>query len=127
VVRRHPAHAYSGVRFFFINAPKRDWHIFTYLKSKREQRLPCILDREDAFRLLGCINTFHNYACLATVYACGLRISEALALQVTDIDGKRMMIHVHRGKGAKDRYVPLPPASFTGRFLSAGKSSLQGL
>jgi len=33
-----------------------------YLKSKREQRLPCILEREDVFRLLGCINTFHNSA-----------------------------------------------------------------
>lgn len=104
--------AYSGVRFFFLNALKRDWHIFTYLKSKREQRLPCILDREDVFRLLGRIKTFHNYACLSTVYACGLRISEALALQVADIDGKRMMIHVHRGKGAKDRYVPLPPETY---------------
>ena len=62
------------------------------------------MEREDVFRLLGCINTFHNYACLSTVYACGLRISEALSLQVIDIDGKRMMIHVHRGKGAKDRY-----------------------
>lgn len=45
---------------------------------------------------------------LTTVYSCGLRLQEALFLQISDIDAKRMMIHVHRGKGAKDRFVPLP-------------------
>lgn len=35
-------------------------------------------------------------------------VQEALYLQISDIDAKRMMIHVHRGKGAKDRYIPLP-------------------
>jgi integrase/recombinase XerD len=104
--------AYSGVKFFFVNVLKRDWHIFTYLKSQKERRLPCILERQEVFGVLGSIRTFHNYACLSTIYACGLRISEALALQISDIDGKRMMIHVHRGKGAKDRYVPLPQDTY---------------
>lgn len=104
--------AYSGIKFFFINVLKREWHIFTYLKAKREQRLPCILSKEEVFCILNNLTTFHNYAFHSTVYACGLRISEALALQVSDIDGKRMMIHVHRGKGAKDRYVPLPEQTY---------------
>jgi len=76
--------------------------------AKKTHRLPCILDRDEVYRILSCVRTFHNYACLATIYACGLRIFEALALQVFDIDGKSHMIHIHRGKGAKDRYVPLP-------------------
>ncbi len=50
----------------------------------------------------------HNDCFLSTVYACGLRHSEGLFLQVSDIDKNRMQIHVHRGKGAKDRFVPLP-------------------
>jgi len=104
--------AYSGIKFFFINVLKRDWHLFTYLKAKREKRLPCILGKEEVFRILDHITTFHNYVFLSTVYACGFRISEALALQVSDIDGKRMQIHVHRGKGAKDRYVPLPDDTY---------------
>jgi integrase/recombinase XerD len=43
----------------------------------------------------------------STVYSCGLRLSEGLGLEVSDIDSQRNMIHVHRGKGAKDRFVPL--------------------
>jgi integrase/recombinase XerD len=104
--------AYSGIKFFFVNVLKRKWHIFTYLKAKRERTLPCILSKEEVFRILDNITTFHNYVFHSTVYACGLRISEALALQVSDIDGQRMLIHVHRGKGAKDRYVPLPADTY---------------
>ena len=100
--------AYSGIKFFFLNVLKCDWHIFNYLNAKRERILPCILSKEEVFRILDHVTTFHNYTFLSTVYACGLRISEALGLQVSDIDSQRMMIHVHRGKGAKDRYVPLP-------------------
>lgn len=100
--------AQSGIKFYFTNVLKRDWHTFSYLNAKRERRLPCILSREEVYRILSKVKTFHNYAFLSTVYACGLRLSEALAIQVSDIDKTRMMLHVHRGKGAKDRFVPLP-------------------
>jgi site-specific recombinase XerD len=42
------------------------------------------------------------------MYCCGLRISEALNLKVTDIDSKRMVVIVRGGKGNKDRHIPLP-------------------
>ena len=100
--------SHFGIKFFFKNVLKRKWHIFTYLNAKRERRLPCILSKEEVFRILDHVTTFHNYTFLSTVYSCGLRLSEALSLQVSDIDSQNMMIHIHRGKGAKDRYVPLP-------------------
>lgn len=99
---------YSGIKFFFTNVLKREWHLFEYLNAKRGHQLPCILSQEEVFQILNRVTTFHNYTFYSAVYACGLRLSEGLSLQISDIDGQRMMIHVHRGKGAKDRYVPLP-------------------
>jgi site-specific recombinase XerD len=100
--------SYCGIRFFFVNVLKRDWHLFQILRAKSESRLPAVLSREEVRKILRCVRTPHNYAYLATVYACGLRLTEALHLEVSDIDSARMMLHVHRGKGAKDRFVPLP-------------------
>ncbi len=49
--------------------------------------------------------------CLATIYSCGLRLKEGTHLQVSDIDSRRLVIHIHHGKGNKDRYVPLPQST----------------
>jgi len=100
--------AQAGIRFFFQNVLRRDLHLFQYLKAKRSRPLPCILSREEVFDVLRHVPTFHSFAFLSTVYGCGLRLSEARSLAVSDVDGKRNMLHVHLGKGAKDRYVPVP-------------------
>ena len=99
---------YCGIRFYFVQVLQRDWNLFNFLRAKSESRLPAVLSREEVRAVLGCVHTAHNRAYLSTVYACGLRLQEALYLEVSDIDADRMMIHVHRGKGAKDRFVPLP-------------------
>jgi integrase len=101
---------YSGIKFFFINVPKRQWHTLELVHAKREQRLPTVLSTKEIRSILNTINTPQNKAYLTTVYSCGLRLQEALNLQVSDIDSDRMRIHVH-GKGAKDRYVPLPKST----------------
>lgn len=102
---------YTGIKFFYIHVLKRDWHLLTLLKTKHEKRLPTILFKEEVRRIFSSIITFHNYAYLATVYSCGLRLQEGLHLQISDIDGTRKIIHVHCGKGCKDRYVPLPDST----------------
>ncbi len=99
---------YYGLKFFFINVLHRKWPVFKYLKAQKERRLPSVLSRKEVNRLLQHVRTFHNYSYLTTVYSCGLRLQEGLYLQVTDIQSDRQMIHVHRGKGAIDRMVPLP-------------------
>jgi integrase/recombinase XerD len=99
---------YSGLRFFFMHVLQKKWPVFAYLNAKRDKSLPCVLSCDEALSILRQVNTFHNYVFLTTVYSCGLRLQEALFLQISDIDATRMMIHVHRGKGAKDRFVPLP-------------------
>ena len=69
---------YCGIRFFFVQVLQRNWHLFDILRAKSEARLPAVLSREEVRRLLGCVRTAHNYAFLSTVYACGLRLQEAL-------------------------------------------------
>ena len=99
---------YSGIKFFFINVLKKDWHTLKLIHAKREQRLPTVLSLNEVWNIINLVSTPQNKAYLTCVYTCGLRLHEALFLQITDIDSERMRIHVHRGKGAKDRYVPLP-------------------
>lgn len=102
---------YSGIKFFFINVLKLQWHTLELVHAKREQRLPTVLSTNEVHSILNTVSTPQNKAYLTTVYSCGLRLNEALFLQVADIDADRMRIHVHRGKGAKDRYVPLPEST----------------
>jgi integrase/recombinase XerD len=102
---------YCGIRFFYEKVLERNWHILSILRAQNERRLPAVLSVDEVRSLLAHIKTFHNYAYLSTVYSCGLRLHEGLHLEVSDIDSSRMMIHVHRGKGAKDRYVPLPQST----------------
>jgi len=100
--------ALCGIKFLFEHTMKRDWATFDLVRPARERKLPVVLSREEVRRVLGHVRSFRYYACLTTIYACGLRLSEGVRLEVSDLDGDRMMLHVHQGKGGKDRYVPLP-------------------
>jgi len=102
---------YCGIRHFFVHVLRRDWHTLQLIRAESERRLPAVLSREEVAALFRCVHTPHNLAFLSTVYSCGLRLQEALFLEVSDIDSSRRMIHVHRGKGAKDRFVPPPDST----------------
>ena len=72
-----------------------------------------VLSREEVRRILTAVKIPVYHACLTTIYACGLRLLEGARLQVPDVDSGRMVLHIHSGKGKKDRYVPLPEATLT--------------
>ena len=99
--------ALCGIKFFYEQTLQREWTILDVVRPPRERRLPVVLSREEVHRILGRLRQPCYQACLSTIYSCGLRLQEGVQLQVSDIDSARMMIHV-RGKGNKDRYVPLP-------------------
>src|SRR6516165_6376389 len=109
--------AYSGIKFFYSHTTPRDWPTLRRLRVRREKKLPDVLSVDEVRRLVGAVRTLHNKTYFWTVYSLGLRLGEGLHLQVGDIDSARMMVHVHRGKGAKDRFVPL--TSSTLRALGA--------
>ncbi len=79
----------SGIKFFFVNVLKRDWYLFKILRAQPERSLSCVLTKAEIDAVLGHTRTFHNRVYLTTVYSCGLRLQEALHLQVSDIDGER--------------------------------------
>jgi site-specific recombinase XerD len=99
---------YSGIRFFYQRVLGREWRIFALLHTRRERRRPSVLSRPEVYRLLQAAYPFHNQVYFTTVYSCGLRLQEGLHLEIGDIDSPNGMLHVHRGKGAKDRVLPLP-------------------
>jgi integrase/recombinase XerD len=103
--------AYSGIKFFYSHTISRDWPTLKRLRVPREKRLPDVLSVDEVRLLIAAVRTHHNRTYFQTVYSLGLRLGEGLHLQVGDIDSARMMVHVHRGKGAKDRYVPLPSST----------------
>jgi integrase/recombinase XerD len=100
--------ALCGIKFFYVHTLKREWTTLTFVRSPREKKLPVILSREEVRRILGCVRHLRHRACLTVIYACGLRLQEGTHLKIVDIDSARGRIHVRCGKGAKDRYVPLP-------------------
>jgi site-specific recombinase XerD len=100
--------AICGIRFFYEQTLNRNWAIFGIVRPAPEKKLPVILSLAEVRQILCRIRLLRYQVCLTTIYSCGLRLQEGTHLQVADIDSARLMIHVRHGKGAKDRYVPLP-------------------
>ena len=103
--------AYSGIKFFFKFTEPRDWQVLTKLRIPKQKTLPDVLSIDEVQRLIATVRQPHNRAYFWTVYTLGLRMNEGLCLQISDIDAARMMVHVHRGKGAKDRFITLPKST----------------
>jgi site-specific recombinase XerD len=75
--------------------------------GRRPDTLPPVLARDEVERFLKAVSDLEFRTAFITIYATGLRVSEAVALTIKDIDSARMVIHVRSGKGRKDRYVML--------------------
>lgn len=100
--------ARASVRCFFTEHLKQQsWSVFKELIIRRSKTLPRVLSREQVAKLLGVVCVDRFGVCLRLIYHCGLRVSEAVRIQVRDINGADLRIHIRNGKGAKDRYVPL--------------------
>jgi site-specific recombinase XerD len=100
--------ALCAIKFFHEQTLGREWSVLNLVRPPRERKLPVVLSREEVHRVLGCLRLKHHRVCLSTIYSCGLRLNEGVYLEVANIDSSRMFIHIQRGKGGKDRYVPLP-------------------
>ena len=100
--------ALCGIKFFYEHTLERSWHFLEFARPAKENKLPVVLSVEEVKCVLGHVHHRSYRVCLASIYACGLRLLEGVRLQVQDIDGQRHMLHLRLAKGNKDRYVPVP-------------------
>jgi site-specific recombinase XerD len=97
----------SALKFFYRTTCPRDWSVLDQTKISRVVALPEVITQDQVFQMIDAAKTFRLKCFIWITYTLGLRISEAINVHVGDIDSGRMMVHVHRGKGSKDRYIPL--------------------
>jgi len=95
-------------KFLYTKTLQRPWPTLKLLRARPQHKLPVVLDPKEAKRILAVKRSPVARTCATLMYSCGLRISEALRLKVSDIDSQRMVVIVRGGKGNKDRHVPLP-------------------
>jgi len=102
----------NGLQFFWKHVLERDWSWLELIKAPKVRSLPDILTLTEVEQLIGASRKLRYRVFLLTTYSMGLRLGEALALQVGDIDRERNQVHIRRGKGHKDRLVPLPDLTY---------------
>ena len=99
---------YSAMQKFYVHVLDQKWNVDHLPRPRKEHSLPAVLSGEEVQKLINAGCTYKHQIFMALLYGTGLRLSEALGLELTHIDGHRQQIRVVKGKGAKDRYVALP-------------------
>lgn len=103
----------NGIMHYWKLVLECDWEYVAILKPPIVKHLPDILVADEINRTLSCVYRTHYEVYLYTVYTLGIRLSEALFLQVGDIDSKTKRVHIRDGKGCKDRFVILPDNTYS--------------
>jgi site-specific recombinase XerD len=98
----------NGLQFFYRHVLERPWDWVSILKPPTVRSLPDILSVAEIARLLKATRHLRFRVFFLTTYSLGLRLGEALALEVGDVDAEAERVHVREGKGGKDRLLPLP-------------------
>ena len=100
--------AFSAFRCFYIHILHWDKPNFYLPPRSRQRQLPMLLSAEEVKKLLNAASNCKHRALLMTIYGAGLRVSEAVNLQIHHIESSRHLIRIDQGKGRKDRYTILP-------------------
>jgi site-specific recombinase XerD len=103
---------YSLMAFYLDCLKVQGWTVFKEVRIAEPQVLPIVLARSEVQSLLGALTEPRFRTVLRLMYHCGLRVGEAVGIEVRDIHGleKPPRLHIRNGKGGKDRFVPIAPA-----------------
>ncbi|MCX7728636.1 MAG: site-specific integrase [Bacteroidia bacterium] len=103
----------GAIKFLYHEVLRKKYHLNYLYPDRHEHKLPQVFSVDEVQRIINSCTNLKHKAILATIYGCGLRISELLHLKVNDIDSKRMLLRIEQSKNKKDRYVPLPLSLLT--------------
>lgn len=103
---------YSLLCFYLDCVKVKDWTVFKEVRIAEPEVLPIVLSRVEVHGLLHAVTEPRFRTVLSLMYHCGLRVGEAVAIEVRDIHGRENppRLHIRNGKGGKDRFVPIAPA-----------------
>jgi site-specific recombinase XerD len=104
--------ACAALSFFFKFVCEREWKLFDLVRSPSAQTLPAVLTVGEVHRLIAQVREERFRVVLTLIYACGLRIGEAVALEIRDLHAAQHRLLVRGGKGQKDRFVPVAEVMF---------------
>ena len=113
--RSYVHQSYSALKYYYTVTLGCGWDMEKIPRVRRIHTLPEILNHEEIRALLAVTKNIKHKSMLMVTYSAGLRVSEAVALKLADIDSERMTLRVDQGKGNKDRYTIL--AAITLEFL----------
>jgi integrase/recombinase XerD len=101
--------AVSALRFFFsVTLDRPDvTKLLAFVAEPR--KIPMVLSPEEVTRFLDAAPGPKYKAAFSAAYGAGLRVSEVVALKVSDVDSERMLLRIEQGKGRKDRFAMLSP------------------
>jgi len=99
----------NAIKFYFEQVLLRDKIFFKGIpRPKKPSSLPKVFSKFDVAKLFSVVKNPKHLLMLKLCYGMGLRVSEIVNLKITDIDSKRMLVHIEGAKGKTDRYVALP-------------------
>jgi site-specific recombinase XerD len=96
--------ARAAIIFFYKEVLGVNWDFSRIPTMKRDKKLPNVLHEEEILALLNAIQNPRDKAFISLLYSAGLRVQEACNLKISDIDSKRMLIHIRQSKRNKDRF-----------------------
>jgi integrase/recombinase XerD len=115
--------AINAIKFYLEHVKKGDRRTYYFARPRKELKLPVVLSRAEVQHLFNHTTNIKHKCLLLILYSSGLRISELLNLKIEDIDNDRHVIHVHQGKGKKDRITLLSKVAveYLWKYLSSFK------
>lgn len=101
----------NAIRFLYVELYKRPLVLGDIPRPKKPKKLPVVLSQVEVQRILNVVENLKHRCLLMVTYSGGLRVGEVVRLKPENIDGARMVIHVQKAKGQKDRYTLLGSAT----------------